>query len=71
MRGKKGRLLEPLPRDDTGKQTVKKTPDFSGDPVVGNLSAKAGDNRFDPWSGKIPHGLEQLGPCATATEPAL
>ena len=26
---------------------------------------------FDPWSRKIPHALEQLSPCATATEPVL
>ena len=25
---------------------------------------------FEPWSGKIPHATEQLGPCATTTEPA-
>ena len=25
---------------------------------------------FEPWSGKIPHAAEQLGPWATATEPA-
>ena len=25
---------------------------------------------FEPWSGKIPHAAEQLGPCATTTEPA-
>ena len=25
---------------------------------------------FDPWSGKIPHAAEQLGPCTTTTEPA-
>ena len=25
---------------------------------------------FEPWSGKIPHAMEQLGPWATATEPA-
>ena len=25
---------------------------------------------FKPWSGKIPHAAEQLGPWATATEPA-
>ena len=25
---------------------------------------------FDPWSGKIPHATEQLGPWATTTEPA-
>ena len=27
--------------------------------------------RFNPWSGKIPHAVEQLSPCATTTEPAL
>ena len=25
---------------------------------------------FEPWSGKIPHAVEQLGPCVTTTEPA-
>ena len=25
--------------------------------------------RFKPWSGKIPHAVEQLSPCATTTEP--
>ena len=25
---------------------------------------------FEPWSGKIPHAVEQLGPWATAAEPA-
>ena len=27
-------------------------------------------HRFEPWSGKIPHAVEQLSPCATTTEPA-
>ena len=27
-------------------------------------------HRFEPWSGKIPHAAERLGPCATTTEPA-
>ena len=27
--------------------------------------------RFSPWSGKIPHAVEQLSPCATTTEPVL
>ena len=27
-------------------------------------------HRFEPWSGKIPRAAEQLGPCATAAEPA-
>ena len=26
---------------------------------------------FNPWSGKIPHTMEELSPCATTTEPAL
>ena len=26
---------------------------------------------FEPWSGKIPHAVEQLSLCATTTEPAL
>ena len=26
---------------------------------------------FEPWSGKIPHAVEQLTPCATTTEPVL
>ena len=26
---------------------------------------------FEPWSRKIPHAVEQLGPCTTTTEPAL
>ena len=25
---------------------------------------------FEPWSGKIPHAAERLGPCVTTTEPA-
>ena len=27
--------------------------------------------QFDPWSGKIPHAMEQLSPCTTTTEPVL
>ena len=27
-------------------------------------------HRFEPWSGKIPHAAEQLGPWDTTTEPA-
>ena len=36
--------------------------------MVKNLLAKAGDNRFDPWSGETPHALEQLSLCAATTE---
>ena len=28
------------------------------------------EHGFEPWSGKIPHAAEQLGPWATITEPA-
>ena len=28
-------------------------------------------HRFEPWSRKIPHAAEQLGLCATTTEPVL
>ena len=28
-----------------------------------------GTHRFEPWSGKIPRAVEQLGPWATITEP--
>ena len=28
------------------------------------------EHGFEPWSGKIPHATEQLGPWATITEPA-
>ena len=35
---------------------------FPGGAVVENLPANAGENGFKPWSGKIPHAAEQLGP---------
>ena len=38
--------------------------------MVENLPANAGVSGFEPWSGKIPHAAEQLGPSATTTEPA-
>ena len=40
---------------------------FPGGSVVKNLPATAG--AFDPWSGKIPHAMEQLSLCATTIEP--
>ena len=45
--------------------------DFPGGAVVGNSSANAGDTGSTPGPGVIPHAVEQLGPCATATEPVL
>ena len=38
--------------------------DFPGGPVVRSPPASAGGHEFDPWSGKIPHALERLSPCA-------
>ena len=35
---------------------------FPGGAVVENLPANAGDMGSEPWSGKIPHAAEQLGP---------
>ena len=43
---------------------------FPGGAVVENLPADAGGHGFEPWSGKIPHAAERLGPWATTTEPA-
>ena len=31
-------------------------------------ASQCGRHRFDPWSGKIPHTLEQLSSCAISTE---
>ena len=45
--------------------------DFPGGAVVKNPPASAGNHRFEPWSGKIPHATEQLSLCATTTETAL
>ena len=45
-------------------------PGFPGGAVVKNPPANAGGT-LEPWSGKIPHAVEQLSPCATTTEPAL
>ena len=39
--------------------------------MVKNLPANAGDVGSIPDSGKIPHAVERLSPCATATEPVL
>ena len=41
------------------------------DTVVKNPPANAGDQGFNPWSGKIPRAAEQLSLCTTTTEPAL
>ena len=33
-------------------------------------ACRCGGCGFEPWSGRIPHAAEQLGPWATAAEPA-
>ena len=43
-----------------------KVVDFTCGPVVNN---QCKGHRFDNWSGKIPHDMEQLSSCATTTEP--
>ena len=46
--------------------------DFSGGAVEQNPPANACRAlRLDPWSGKIPHAVEQLNPCTTTIEPTL
>ena len=35
---------------------------FPGGAVVENLPANAGDTGFEPWSGKMLHATERLGP---------
>ena len=47
------------------------TGDFSGGAVVKNLPANAGDTGSSSGPGRFPHAMEQLSPCATATESAL
>ena len=34
-------------------------------------ACKCSRHGFDPWSGKIPHAVEQLNPCASTLEPVL
>ena len=44
---------------------------FPGGTVVKNPPANAGDTGSSPGPGRSPHAMEQLSPCATATEPVL
>ena len=39
--------------------------------MVKNLPANVGDMGLSPGPGRSQHATEQLGPCATTTEPAL
>ena len=45
--------------------------DFTGGSAVKNVPANARSHRFNPWSRKIPHAVEQLSLCITAIEPVL
>ena len=44
----------------------KKSLGILGSSVVKNLPPSAGDK--DPWSGRIPHAMKQLSPCAITIE---
>ena len=44
---------------------------FPGGSVVKNPPASVGDTGLIPGLGRFPHAVEQLSPCAIATEPAL
>ena len=43
--------------------------DFPAGAVVTNPPANCRGHGFEPWSGEIPHGTEQLSRCTTTTEP--
>ena len=60
-----------LPAPDMDGSFRPRKSDFPGYLVVKNLPANAGDHGFDPWSGKIPPGEEQLSLCAATTESSL
>ena len=42
---------------------------FPGGTVGKQSACQFRGHRFNPWSGKIPHPVEQLSPCGTTTEP--
>ena len=44
---------------------------FPGGAVSKHLPINAGDMDLIPLSGKIPHAMEKLSPCATTTEPTF
>ena len=50
--------------------TLKNNVGFPGGAVVEKSACQCRGHGFEPWSGKIPHAAEQLGPWATAAEPA-
>ncbi|XP_054938617.1 MAP kinase-activated protein kinase 3 isoform X14 [Physeter macrocephalus] len=56
----------------TGETSIKSTP--LGASLVAQwlrIRLPMQGHGFNPWSGKIPHAVEQLSPCATTMEPAL
>ena len=57
---------------DSGREAKADEEGFPGGAVVESLPAlnQCSGHRFEPWSGRIPHAAEQLGPWATTTEPA-
>ena len=67
--GSREEISEDWSRWEKSVESVK-VQDFPGTPVVKTPSFHCRGHGFDPWSGKIPHAVEQLSPCATTTEPA-
>ena len=59
-------LRQQLPPDTLAEEGRTPSP-----PAPGAGQAPGIQPGFDPWSGKIPHAVEQLSPCATTTEPVL
>ena len=51
--------------------TLKNGWGFPSGSVMKNLPPNAGDMGSNPWPRKIPHAVEQLNLCTTATEPVL
>ena len=62
--------LTPLGTTLNQQETKVSGQGFPGGLVIKNPPATAGD-WFDPWSGKIPHAVEQLSPRITTIKPGL
>ena len=51
--------------------TIKNKLAFPGGSSGEESACQCGRDMLDPWSGKNPHVVEQLSPCAAITEPVL
>ena len=48
---------------------LKRCNDLWGKKKKEESTCQSRGHEFNPWSGKIPHAVEQLSPCATTSEP--